>query len=317
MVPLFASQGGGSGRGFGRNFGGSSGLYQFTSHTFSDAGLIGKTGPTSSQLRTAYSSETWAQNSSFLDSLNGIQVWTVPVTGTYQIECRGGGGANNGSFSNGYAVRANFSLIQGQLLRVVVGQRGTWTTQNAGGGGGASYVYDPSNMSLPMIVGAGGGGNGHTSTSSLQNGVIGDGAASHPIGTGSIGNGGIAGCCGHGGSGWLSQGAEASETISSPSTRQTINRPNALNSTNPIGGEKFSAGNSTLTQGGFGGGGGGSGNSGYGGGGGGYSGGSGGQCCSGSNEFGGGGGSYVNTSGSSRANLGNTGSTGYVTITRL
>lgn len=295
--------------------------YLFSSHTFTNAGLNGRIGPTQAQMQAAYSSVSWAQDQTNLSNLNGIQVWTVPQSGYYRIECAGASGGTNGSNSvggggQGYRNSGVFYLSGNTSLRIVVGQHGVGASSgSAAGGGGASYVYNPLNNSTPLILAAGGGGHGYTGASnSAYNAVSGPLPASHPAGTQSTqGNGGVAGCCGDGGAGWNAIGQNATEG----SGRLTVYFGEILKSDSPTGGQKDkSGGGGVYTFGGFGGGAGGSGNSGYGGGGAGYTGGTGGQCCSGSNEGGGGGGSYIHSSALSPTNYGNTTSP-YVTITRV
>ena len=43
----------------------SSGLYSFTTHTFTNASATGRNGPIISQVRSAYSAASWAQNASY------------------------------------------------------------------------------------------------------------------------------------------------------------------------------------------------------------------------------------------------------------
>ena len=99
----------------------------------------------------------------------GIQIWTVPVTGTYVIEASGASGAN-GTYADsllwklgglGAKITGTFQLVQGTQLKVLVGQEGgtnnDWHDQ-PGGGGGGSFVtlMDDS----PLIIAGGGGGGG-------------------------------------------------------------------------------------------------------------------------------------------------------------
>ena len=70
-------------------YGTSGGLYSFTSHTFTNAGATGRYGPTLTQCRNAYN-VTWDGNTSFFNVVTqGIQTWTVPSNGTYEIEAKG------------------------------------------------------------------------------------------------------------------------------------------------------------------------------------------------------------------------------------
>ena len=102
-------------------------------------------------------------------SQDGIQLWTIPHTGTYKIETWGAqGGANYHTqrVRGGYGayMSGEFELTKGETLRILVGQRGldgttddfascpTNQKQGAGGfGGGGAGGYTGG--------GAGGGGS--------------------------------------------------------------------------------------------------------------------------------------------------------------
>jgi hypothetical protein len=170
-APMLSSFGGGSARGF--NPGGSgAGLFDFTSHTFTNATAAGAAGPTLTNLRTAYSSTTWASDSSFLtlDTSYNAQVFTIPASGTYRIDVRGAAGGpisgNSPQGSNGpgfgYRHRADFSLTEGEYLYILVGQMGQTVvrTSNQGGpAGGGTFVFTESAGSETLLM-AGAGGNG-------------------------------------------------------------------------------------------------------------------------------------------------------------
>ncbi|MFH1228674.1 MAG: DUF2341 domain-containing protein [Planctomycetota bacterium] len=220
-----------------------------------------------------------------------VQQWTVPYTAVYRIEAWGAEGGQSLSTATpgkGARMRGDFSLTQGQVINIVVGQQGVQTTgasgnsgNGAGGGGGGTFVYN-SDGSVLMLAAGGGGAACYGSYNGVDAVTATSGTASPVVfnagGTGGgDGAGGIAG-----GRGW--------------NTVQTS--PNGIAYSGSYGGD-----------GGYGGGGGN--NSQSGGGGGGYSGGGGG---SNNGEGGGGGGSYNN--GSNQYNLGGvrTGN-GLVTIT--
>ena len=141
----------------------ASGLYEFTSHTFTNCGTTGKNGPSQSDCNSEYS-DTSLDGDVTVSS--GIQTWTVPSSGTYTIEvwgADGGNGDDNYGYEslggNGRKLKANFSLVQGAVLKILVGQRGgnvTHSHQNAGGGGGATFVTYSNNT--PIIVASGGNG---------------------------------------------------------------------------------------------------------------------------------------------------------------
>ena len=130
--------------------------YAFTTFTFSNAGATGNTGPTYAQVKSAYSATAWTQNQSYLDvQTQGYQLWTVPASGNYTIECAGAsGGLPSASNGLGNIISSTFTFTAGQKLQIIVGQQGgTGTSSGRGGGGGSfdavghhpySYPYDPS-----------------------------------------------------------------------------------------------------------------------------------------------------------------------------
>ena len=135
---------------------------------FGTCGKSGRTGPSQSQCNTAYSGSTLAGN---VTVNAGIQQWTVPETGTYEITTWGSGGAegtyNGGSHAvgrggRGAMVSGRFELTAGTVLKVLVGQHGTKPAANAydhqpGGGGGGTFVATLANSAM-IVAGAGGGG---------------------------------------------------------------------------------------------------------------------------------------------------------------
>ena len=255
--------------------------------TFTSAGLSSRTGPTLEQLKTAYNTTTnpWvADTSKFNMTTQGIQLWTVPATGNYIIDCYGASGGKDGYYNVagglGARIRGQFSLTAGQILAIVVGQQGDADKGQSwgGGGGGGSFVWINGSTAQPMIA-AGGGGSGGTGTNNSggQTGTSG-GAGGNSGGAGGTGGNTSASsgiCGGGGGQGWF---GGATYACGGAFTWPALY-------TNPTGGNPHN--NNIYASGGFGGG---AGAWGGGGGGGGYSGGG----SSGWNYsgFGGGGGSY-------------------------
>ena len=134
-----------------------------STYTFTNCGATGKNGPLQSDCNSEYSGSS-------LDGIitvsSGIQTWTVPSSGTYTIEVWGTDGGN-GDISQSYdskggdgrKLKANFSLVQGSVLNILVGQRGGDAGNNcclAGGGGGGTFVTYSDNT--PIIVASGGNG---------------------------------------------------------------------------------------------------------------------------------------------------------------
>lgn len=273
------------------------GLYEFTSFTFTAAGLFGNTGPTKATLLSSYNTTTypWLNDTNYYDmTTQGIQEWTVPKSGTYRINMLGAtGGIHGGSFrpafpGAGAQIEFDTTLVVGDIINVVVGQKPSSVTSSSGngaGGGGASWLYTGSIGGSGLIgVAGGGGGTGHggaankggngrggSTTTDSRETQEGDGYginfryANRSCGNKGIGQGGKSASTGGfttayrgggGGAGWLSDGDDY------PS--------------NGRGGDRFVGGiseDSSAMYGGFGGGGGSGGGGNSGGGGGGYTGG--------------------------------------------
>jgi hypothetical protein len=297
-------------------------LYAFTSHTFTNCSATGATGPAQSACRTAYST-TWDENDSYFTVTSGIQLWTVPATGDYEITAAGavGGATPSAVGGKGRVITSRISLTQGETIKIVVGQTGgriQFTTGYSGGGGGGSFVVRNSNSAALLIAGGGGGaGEGSGGYLSIQPGV--DAAAynqtSGTTGTGFSGswspaaNGGT-----NGGGGQANSGGSGGGGFTANGVAGTYGGQSGFSFSNGSNGgtNTMHSGTATLnTPGGFGGGAGAAAHSSYeanGGGGGGYSGGGGSASRVGA---GGGGGNFV--SGTYISDSQNS-SIGYVTI---
>lgn len=223
---------------------------------------------------------------------SGMYLWTVPKTGTYTIDAYGAqGGSGDATYVGGKGARmkGDFELKEGQVLKLLVGQKGSGDSANGGGGGG-SFVVDSSN-NTPLIVAGGGGG---LRQDVLQNGNV--GRAEELGSTSSIQNqtgGGISKSAST-----LRQGG----IVSSP-TWGSAGAGFEGNGASDAGGLSYSflnggIGGGGSAPGGFGGGGSGNGSNG-GGGGGGYSGGDGGRVAGGGGSFN----SGINTSNESGVNI--------------
>ena len=285
----------------------ASGLYVFTTHTFTNATATGTNGPTLAQCQSAYSGAAFL--SSHFSVTNGTQRWTCPSTGIYQIECVGANGGSSIGYAagRGATIITNVQLTQGQQYNIIVGQCGESGNGGSGGaGGGASWVFTGNVGTGTLIVAAGGGGgtghdigtggNGNSSSASTAGGGRGSGG-DQGVGYGgrynpNNGNQGTWNGPAGGGAGWLSDGTDA-RTDSVMSSYSSIGYKGTRDTLSIYGGSR--AGGST-SRGGFGGGGGGGGNGLSGGGGGGYTGGGGGANWPGTGNpghgGGGGGGSY-------------------------
>lgn len=144
----------------------STGLNSFAqTYTFTNAGATGRTGPTQGQVNTEYSGTTLDGDVTI--NTQGIQEWTVPTTGDYQIEVLGAEGGDetdspDTEAGKGAKIIGEFNLTAGTVLKILVGQKGgdanvACTSGNrAAGGGGGSFVTDASNTAYIVA----GGGNG-------------------------------------------------------------------------------------------------------------------------------------------------------------
>lgn len=230
----------------------------------------------------------------------GLQSYTVPVTGLYDILAFGGTGGNvvgapSGqpySYSGGVGaeIGGDFQLTAGEILSIAVAGGGA-SNSSGGGGGGGSFVVAPGNT--PLIV-AGGGGGAIGSGEVGAPAQLGTAGGSGNFALGYQGAGGVGGSGGGapgtndnggggGGGGFYGSGANALG-VSGFSNGQLLTFISGYGGSSLpslAGGTSF-----VGIMGGFGGGGGG-----FGGGGGGYSGGGGGGLAfNGYNAVGGGGG---------------------------
>ena len=102
--------------------------------------------------------------------MDGIQIWTVPISGVFIIEARGASGGNGTENVSaiswkagglGARIKGEFNLSQGTELKILVGQvgrRGNVGKPLPGSGGGGSFVTRRDNK--PLIIAGGGGGGG-------------------------------------------------------------------------------------------------------------------------------------------------------------
>jgi len=280
-------------------------IYVFTSHTFTNCYANGQNGPAQASCRSAYST-TWDENNSYFTVTGGIQSWTAPANGTYTIRAIGAGGAGAAG-GNGASITGTFTLTEGQILKLMVGQTGV--TVGSGdyryGGGGGSIVATSANVALVV---AGGGGGSALISPSYTSVNAGDGSTNPTpansnggaAGTGSSGCGGQ----GQGGAGFNNNGTgvPASQAFTNGGTGGTGGADQCPGS---IGGTPY---------GGFGGGGAGGNGGGAGGG---YYGGTGGNNTATGSQYppGGGGGSYNSGTNQTNATGSNRNAAGSITIT--
>ena len=136
-----------------------------TELNFTNAGATGQNGPTQTQINTAYDGTTLDDDVTI--NTQGIQEWTVPATGTYTFEVYGAQGGRSYLYGTsswhdggkGAKAVADFSLTQGDVLKIMVGQQGVEYARadRGAGGGGGSFVVLSSGTTLLMAAGGGGG----------------------------------------------------------------------------------------------------------------------------------------------------------------
>ena len=121
-------------------------------YTFGTGGLLGRTGPSQAELDAVYSATNLA---GAVTSSGGIQLWTVPASGTYRIEAKGAKGGSSGALSggNGAVMAGDVHLVSGEVLRILVGQSAvTYASGAVGGGGGTFVVRSPYNSLASVLV---------------------------------------------------------------------------------------------------------------------------------------------------------------------
>lgn len=316
----------------------STALYDFTTFTFTNAGATGKDGPTLANCQSSYSATSWTQNVSYFNmTTQGVQLWTVPETTTYDIEVAGAAGGTNTVNSiaggKGALLKTRLTLTKSDIIAIVVGQKGSDRGSGppqpyyGAAGGGGSFVYNNSSLVYYAVAGGGGGG-ASTSTNLLTSQTTANGKYDTTAGTTvTIANGASSAGGTNGSGGSISTrgilfggpGAGINSAGANANNLQGLSRVGSW-----LGG--LATANSTYTvAGGFGGGGGaGAGENSasyatycWAGGGGGYSGGGcGGNGGASDGQYGGGGGSYYAGSFISGTSGFNT-SHGYVTITKV
>ncbi len=251
--------------------------------TFLNCGKTGRTGPSQAQCDSAYAGGELAGT---VTVQGGIQLWTVPASGTYRITTTGArsGHENNypvSSAGRGIVLSGEFALVKGQVLKILVGQVGLNNNSSSSAGGGGTFVASSENKAIIVSGGGGGhegnaGGDPKQDASATTAGNPGSGACQNWLG-GTDGNGATqhdSGNAGGGGGGFDTNGAKASNTGGGGIAF--------------VNGGEGGAGLYNNVDGGFGGGAGAWGNGGGAGGGGGYSGGGMGDNCGGANAGGGG-----------------------------
>jgi hypothetical protein len=115
----------------------------------------GPIGPTLNEFIAPYTNISWIKNTEFLNmNKQGILEWTVPVSGNYEIQAKGADSYGPNGF--GKKISVITSLIKGEIIKILIGQRPSPNIKNAGAGG--TFVIR--NQLTPIIIAGGGGGGG-------------------------------------------------------------------------------------------------------------------------------------------------------------
>lgn len=140
-------------------------LYEFSSFDFTNAGATGRTGPTLAQCLSSYNTTTypWLTNTGFFNMVSqGKQLWTVKIGGVYEFDVRGARGGTcsdqGTTYVGAYGARivSRVTLSVGQVIAIVVGQKGYDSASFTTAGGGSFVVLD--STSTPLIVAGAGAG---------------------------------------------------------------------------------------------------------------------------------------------------------------
>jgi hypothetical protein len=158
---------------------------QFSGHTFTSCGQTGKFGPSLSQCQSSYSGNEILGSELGFSISNGIQSWTVPETGTYVFEIAAPSLHKDYSNGRGSVITSTVNLNAGEVVNVVVGQRGIgpWPVIEGGGslgGAGGSFVYTGS-IGGSGLIGAAGGGNVNCNPTNLNSCTGGSNNGNHGL----------------------------------------------------------------------------------------------------------------------------------------
>ena len=201
-------------------------LYQFSTFTFTNANVWGRTGPTLTNCQTSYGNATftWLNNSDYFTVTNGIQLWTVPRSGTYTVTAYGAQGAPTMATAGGVGavIQGDFALVKGDKIKILVGQSANIASarlyRDSSGGGGSFVVKNtinaPTASDILVIAGGGAGtgsafisnanasitSSGKTASGGSFNGVGGTGGAGGGQSIGATANGAGGGFTGNGAS---------------------------------------------------------------------------------------------------------------------
>lgn len=132
-------------------------LFSELEYHFTTLNTTGNEGPTSNAGYKGTSLEN-------VSVTNGLQEWSVPLTGYYHVDMCGASGGGRITPRKGARVNGTVHLKEGTKLIVLVGQQGNKFSLNYGGGGGGTFVAFSSN-STPLSIAGGGAGVGYNNKS--------------------------------------------------------------------------------------------------------------------------------------------------------
>ena len=254
---------GGFGFGSSSGGGGFDGLYNFSHVTFSSQ-KIDAVGPSLAEIRTYMTGDgyesTWNTDTNFLDVYNGQVVWTVPKSGTYKFIVKGAGNWVGG-YEGGYGHRVTVNepgLIEGEKIRILVGQR----SPSQGGGAGGTFVTRSISStylivdSIIAVAGGSGGGTGYKSGFNPYNNMV-NGGGNGADAIDNLGNPGVPGYVaggGYGSGGGSNYGSGGGGFVNQVYYNSAWRSGNGENATSSGGSYSWTYGGYSYYNGGYGGG---------------------------------------------------------------
>ncbi len=197
---------------------------ELNNFTFTNGTTTGPTGPTISNLLDSYdtAADTWLTIPEIFTVSDGIQIFKVIDTANYRIEAYGAEGGATTTVARlsgkGAIMKGDFSLTEGDLIYILVGQQGQSMGYTSGGGGGTFVATGTSiSTATALIVAGGGGGGGDSGGNGISASTSTSGTAGYNSGAGAGGTNGNGGSGSNGGYGESGAGFLSNST----STRST------------------------------------------------------------------------------------------------
>ena len=141
-----------------------------TEYIFTNCSATGRLGPTLKQCETSYLNTNLGGQITMSTDRQGIQIWSVPITGRYLITVAGAG-IDVGVNCKGVIISSVFTLNIGEKIKILIGQSGVLNnaiddlSRNRYSGSGGTFVVKFTNdndytkeNNIPMIIAGGGGG---------------------------------------------------------------------------------------------------------------------------------------------------------------